>query len=362
MAKQSALELKRKEVRGEIRAMKEKIPTAKILILLGRRSKDRSLGDWLINISLLNLVVLGPWLLIGLVLGENRETARIWTTIIFGTEAIVMGVFLGQINIHSILDDIANTIVEKITNVDDLQELLHWLGESWSFRHMSAVVLSVGALWVLLGFVSMSIALNEFIGFGLSLTIILMAIVTGLIFYMMVWVILLASNLKNYQYDINAFSPADSEVINEITEVLTNRMYVVAVYFAILTALSASSLMDSQIRVLFSTPLFLVTWVSIIAHFIQVRSTVNRIINREKWKTLNKIQSKINTIESKDDLSDKETAERLLRLADIHKRIIESRSKVLDLKSVSTLFSQLMLPLLGLLLGNLDKLQELLIK
>jgi len=31
----------------------------------------------------------------------------------------------------------------------------------------------------------------------------------------------------------------------------------------------------------------------------------------------------------------------------------------LDLKSVSTLFSQLMLPLLGLLLGNLDKILDL---
>lgn len=359
MAKQPALELQRKEVREEVLAMKDKIPTAKILIFLGRRSKDRSFGDWLINIILLNLVVLSPWLLIGLILGENRETTRIWTTIILMTETIVMGTFLAHINIHSILDDIANTIVEKITNVDDLQGLLHWLGESWSFRYMSVVVLSVGVLWVLLGFVSVSIALNEFIGFGISLTIILMAIVAGLIFYMIVWMILLASNLKNYQYDINIFSPADSEVINELTDVLTNRMYVVAVYFAILTAFSASSLMDSQIRVLFSTPLFLITWVSIIAHFLQVRSTINRIINREKWKTLNKIQRKINAIESKGDLSDKETAEKLLRLADIHKRIIESRSKVLDLKSVSTLFSQLMLPLLGLLLGNLDKILDL---
>jgi len=49
-------------------------------------------------------------------------------------------------------------------------------------------------------------------------------------------------------------------------------------------------------------------------------------------------------------------------LADIHKQIMASKTNTLDLKSVSTLFSQLMLPLLGLLLGNLDKVLKLLQK
>jgi len=59
-------------------------------------------------------------------------------------------------------------------------------------------------------------------------------------------------------------------------------------------------------------------------------------------------------------LSDKETAERLLRLADIHRQIMASKTNTFDLKSLSNLFSQLMLPLLGLLLGNLDKISALL--
>jgi hypothetical protein len=100
-------------------------------------------------------------------------------------------------------------------------------------------------------------------------------------------------------------------------------------------------------------------WILILAQFLLTRSTLGAITNGSKWKTLNKIQAKINSIEATGDLSDKETAERLFRLADIHKQIMASKSNIFDLKSVLNLFSQLMLPLLGLLLGNFDKVSSL---
>ena len=68
----------------------------------------------------------------------------------------------------------------------------------------------------------------------------------------------------------------------------------------------------------------------------------------------------MNSVEAAGDLSDQETSERLLRLADIHKQILSSKAHSFDFKSVATLFSQLMLPLLGLLLGNLDEILALL--
>jgi hypothetical protein len=103
-----------------------------------------------------------------------------------------------------------------------------------------------------------------------------------------------------------------------------------------------------------------IAWAVITPQFLLTRSTIGTIINRAKWIALNRIRSKINAIEATGDLSDKDTTERLFRLTDVHKQILASKSNTLDLKSISTLFSQLMLPLLGLLLGNLDKLSKLL--
>jgi len=57
MSTESELMQKRQEVQEEILALKEKIPTAWIFNTLGKAFKQNSLGYWLSNIILLNLVL-----------------------------------------------------------------------------------------------------------------------------------------------------------------------------------------------------------------------------------------------------------------------------------------------------------------
>jgi hypothetical protein len=161
---------------------------------------------------------------------------------------------------------------------------------------------------------------------------------------------------------MNVFSPADSEIISSISEMLARSIYTLAGLFAIITLIATSSLVDQLARVILGIPLLVFGWAVIITQFLLTRSTLSAITNREKWTTLNRLREKINALEATGDLSDKDTAERLFRLVDIHKQIMASKTNTLDLKSFSTLFSQLMLPLLGLLLGNLDKVLKLLSK
>lgn len=118
---------------------------------------------------------------------------------------------------------------------------------------------------------------------------------------------------------------------------------------------TSSRLVEEGSRNILGWPFLFATWIVIIFQFLLTRSTMKAITNRTKWKTLNHLRDQINVIESTGDLTDKDTAERLFRLADIHKQVMASKTSTLDFKSVSTLFSQLMLPLLGLLLGNMDK-------
>lgn len=159
---------------------------------------------------------------------------------------------------------------------------------------------------------------------------------------------------------MNAFSPANSEIISDISEILTTCLSVQAVLYAAITFLATSGLVDPQIRVAFAFPFLVFCWVIVAAFFLLTRSILGAIINKAKWKTLNKLQAQINSIEATGDLSEKETVERLLRLVDVHLQIMASKTNTFDLKSFSTLFSQLMLPLLALLLGNFDKLLRLL--
>jgi hypothetical protein len=362
MDQQLEFESKRMEVREEILALKEQIPSARILNQLGKAFNPKGLSWWLSNIALLNLILIGPVVLIGLAFKETGKLLPVFMYGIIATESMVLGIMVGHIAVQHILDDIANRIIEKINTIDDLSKILLWLKQTWSRQNISAFALPFCLIWILLGVGAMSIPIHQFIGFGFLLWCVLDGLLAGVVFYIPLWASLLAFNLRDYQYEMNAFSPADSEVLHAISEILTKAIYIIAAFTTVTTLIITSSLVDLQIRVMFSYPLLVIVWMIIIALFLLTRSTLGAITNRAKWETLNKIQVKINLIEATGDLSDKDTAERLLRLADIHKQIMASKTNTFDLKSVSTLFSQLMLPLLGLLLGNLDKVLKLLSK
>jgi hypothetical protein len=55
----------------------------------------------------------------------------------------------------------------------------------------------------------------------------------------------------------------------------------------------------------------------------------------------------------------KEPVEQLNRLLDLHDRVKATRESTFDARAALTLFNQLMLPILAVLLSNLDKLSGL---
>jgi hypothetical protein len=260
------------------------------------------------------------------------------------------------------LDDIAMQIVDHNKSIDDLSKLIGWLTQTWSVKNVLTFAIPFCFFWILLAIGSWSFYLHQFVGFGLSLWYAITGLLAGILLYVPLWFSLLAFNLRNYQYEINVFSPADSEVIDDISNLLNRSIYVLSGVTGVFTLFSTSSLFARQIISTFALPFLTFAWAMIFAQFLLTRFTLGAITNRAKWKTLNRLREKINALEATGDLSDKDTAERLFRLADIHKQIMASKTNTLDLKSVSTLFSQLMLPLLGLLLGNLDKVLKLLNK
>ena len=90
MTTDSELIQKRQEVREEILALKEQIPTARILNKLGLSFKPNSPGYWLSNIVLLNLIILSPWVVIGLIL-KLEKTIPMAAENITGVEFPIFG-------------------------------------------------------------------------------------------------------------------------------------------------------------------------------------------------------------------------------------------------------------------------------
>ena len=362
MSTESELMQKRREVREEILALKEQIPTARIFNRLGKAFRPESLGYWLSSIGLLHLFLIGPVLLIVLLFKEIEKLILFIKYPITATELVIFGLVITHVAAQFTLDDIANRIVEKISNANDLSKLILWLKQTWSLQRVFEFALPFCLLWTSLGTVLGNVLIDQFAGFGYLFWCVADGLLAGIMLYISLWVSLFVSKLEEYQYDMNTFSPAESEILGIISDLLTKNIYLIAGYTSIVSLLSVSSLFNTQSKVLFSFPILIIAWAIILVQFLLTRSTLRAITNRAKWKTLNRIKEKINAIEATGDLSDKDTAERLFRLGDIHKQIMASNTKTFDLKSVTTLFSQLMLPLLGLLLGNLDRVLDLLQK
>ena len=355
MAKQTGLQLKRDVAREEILAIKENILTTRILDFFGRAFKSQSLGYWLSNIVIMNLLMLGPWELLGRAMGEFDKTRDLWVSGVIIMEMVIIGIMVGYAVMQDLFRTVVLVVIEKIDNEKDLSALVNWFRSSWSLRNMVAYILTIAVLWFYFGYIKLGTVEENFYGVGIMLSIAFLSLFAGLGFYIPFWVALLAYNLGNYEYQVDSFFTADSEIVRNISEKLNEKLYVLTVYFAFFTLFGSSRFMNEAIRDVASIPFLLIVWAVITAQFILIRSTFGRIVNRAKMKTLDIIRLKIDSIQEKDNIAETTTAERVLHLMDIYERVKSVKVGVFDLKSFSTFVSQLILPLLGLLLGSLDK-------
>lgn len=160
-----------------------------------------------------------------------------------------------------------------------------------------------------------------------------------MLYYAAVWAFRVVASLKDYHYEMNAIAPADSQILSDVSDMVTRSIFILAAYFGSVTLVFGSSLVSPELRNVLAFPILVIGWAFIAAQFLLTRATLGAITNRAKWATLNKIRARVNALEA--TVSEKDTAERLLRLAGIHKEVMASKTNTLDLKTFATLTSQL---------------------
>jgi riboflavin transporter FmnP len=354
MEQQPKLAQSRASARVKILALKDRTASVFVLDLFGRTFKGKRFGYWLANILMMNLLMLGPWLIVGHILNEFDKSRDLLITGVIVVEVVIAGVVVGYAAIQDLFHKLAFIVVEKITDESDLRKLTDWLRSVWSPRSVLPFVLFIGGMWFFIGAIRLSIWNGQFLGIGFFISMVFISLFAGMGFYVTFWVALLALNLRNYQYDLDPILPADSEIVREISEMLMQKIYILATYFAFFTLFGTSRLVNDELRRAASVPFLLIVWAVITAQFILTRSTLGKIVDAAKNKTLSDIRAKINVVRAEGDMAEKETAERVLRLMEMHDRVKSAKVEVFDFKSVTTFITQLMIPLLGFLLANLD--------
>jgi hypothetical protein len=94
--------------------------------------------------------------------------------------------------------------------------------------------------------------------------------------------------------------------------------------------------------------------------FITNQAALSRMITKAKWSKLNETQAQIERLEARESVLTKETLDDINKLMDYYNRIRNTRDSALDLRTGLNFLNSLLLPLVAILLGNLDKVLDLL--
>ena len=104
----------------------------------------------------------------------------------------------------------------------------------------------------------------------------------------------------------------------------------------------------------------LLGWLPTITQFLVNQYAIRKIIISAKWRNLNRIQEQIKDLQNVNLKEAPEaTIARINQLMDLHDRIGAKPNSILSWSTGLSFLNQLMLPVLGSLLGNIDKLLKL---
>ena len=145
-------------------------------------------------------------------------------------------------------------------------------------------------------------------------------------------------------------------MIGLLSSTLSTFVVLIAVYDAVLTLGPVLAGIWNQGYI----AIVVLLWIPLVAMFILNQTSLSNIIRRAKWKTLNEIQARVEKLHAADNLAEEDTLEAINRLMDYHDRIKGTRNSALNARAVLSMLNSLLLPLLALLLANLDTILSLL--
>ena len=263
----------------------------------------------------------------------------------------------GNFYVHRVFETCKESVLSAAESIATLSDFEYWLGAVCN-RKFHLVVSIVGGL--LIGIYVLYIYnLTLGLAFPVSTAIVFLFyyMVISAFLYLLFYMAIFAVRVGRYHLKLSIADPGSSEVIGRLASLFSSLVYLVALYAAFfILAAAFSKLLIIQFMVL----LILLLWIPLTTVFVFYQSSLSSIMRRAKSKTLNEIQARIEELHASEQLGEKDTMETINRLMDYYDRIKNTRSSRIDLGAVLNLINSLLLPLLALVLGNIDKILALL--
>lgn len=310
--------------------------------------------NWTIEALILLVVIYVPGLLVAILLKElpgwnvylKSYVGMLWLAYLAAVVCYINVVF-------NLLPGIHDHIVDAILIVEDLERLKKWLAGFWSVRSWLSFTIITGIITAIAFTIGTSYRVGEFIGFGLTImTFSVAPFFIGAI-YILIYMLGLPPLVASYQIKIYDLDPAQSEVIQRLSSTLSRYLYLVAGYVTIGTTYSSLNPIISWW--VWGSLLF--GWFPTISQFLVNQYFIRKIIIDAKWVVLNQLQQQITDLRNNNiGDSPEATVKQINALMDLHDRIRAKPNSMLNWGTGLSFLNQLMLPLLGLVIGNFDKL------
>lgn len=318
----------------------------------------KKVPHWAFSAFVLYVLLLLPGPLIAWVTDEIYEWGKL-ELILYGTTAFLyLGSVAAYVNFeYNILPSIRDYIVDALQTVDSVKRLDEWFSPLISIPKWSIFFVGSGLFYALVLSMFETRAAGRSIGIGLIVGNFLFGSVLNIGLYIILRMLTFPIELANCQLHIYESDPANSEVVQRLTYFLTVHIYIIAGYFAIGTMLGALIPELSWTIWLYIS----LGWLPTIIQFLVNQYAIRKIIIGAKWQNLNRLQIRIGELQNDvlTDASDKAIIQ-LNQLMDLHDRISAKPNSALNWGTGLSFLNQLLLPLLGLLLGNIDKFLKLL--
>lgn len=317
----------------------------------------KRLPHWSVSVLVLGLLVFLPGSLTAFVTKEIYHWKFIvWISHVTGL-VLYLALPTAHLNvIHNILPGLRDHIVDSIESVGDLNRLENWLNSMWSSSRQLIFISWFCPIFAVSILLFMSNVVGRSIGIGFAITVLLVSASVSSALYFVQWMLTFPSELADYQLTMFESDPANSEIIQRLIQILNIHMYVLAGYFAVGTLLAG---LISELT--FGIWYFIVLgWIPTVLQFLANQYAIRKLIIRAKWRNLNRLQAQIKELQSASLLSAPDaTITRLNQLMDLHDRISARPNSMLTWGTGLSFLNQLLLPLLGWFLGNLEKLVRL---
>jgi len=355
------LQQKQKELKEEITKRIDNTIPAYFYNLIGdalaRIFRLKKRPHWAVSAVVLFVLIYLPASLVSVLTGEVYK----WEATHFFYVVLAVAIFsaptVNHINITgNVLSGLRDNVVDSIQDVKSLNAFSEWLS-AFSVRKWLIFNLAFGIPYYLIWTITQGVFMGKFVGFGVA-AFNLVIFYYDSVFYTIFKMLTLPSALSKLNLNIYEPDPANSKVIKYLIYMLNVYLYyyvsVVALVTAIMSLFPASWMLWA---------ILFMGWLPSMAQFIANQYAIRKIIITAKWKKLDELQGQIkelNTGNLKD--APEATIVRINQLMDLHDRISGKPNSMLNWNTGFNLLNQLMLPLLGVLLGNIDKVINLLFK